>query len=173
MCILPWKAGLLAGCVWPHGTCCFAPGGLLRLCSSDRHLDGLQRDHHYPPRPGRCPGALYEAFLHGLLRPRIRSLVEARCCWESAPRITSCRHPYHRVSASPLGRSQVGNACWELFCLEHGIQPDGQQPEGAAIEDDSFQTFFTETGALRSGGRAVVPVFEPGKGLGGRCDLCC
>ena len=44
-------------------------------------------------------------------------------------------------------RAQVGNACWELFCLEHGIQPDGQQPEGAAIEDDSFQTFFTETGA--------------------------
>jgi len=23
---------------------------------------------------------------------------------------------------------QVGNACWELFCLEHGIQPDGQMP---------------------------------------------
>jgi hypothetical protein len=23
---------------------------------------------------------------------------------------------------------------------------DGQQPEGAAIEDDSFNTFFTETG---------------------------
>ena len=42
---------------------------------------------------------------------------------------------------------QTGNACWELFCLEHGIQPDGQQPEGAAIEDDSFNTFFTETGA--------------------------
>ena len=21
---------------------------------------------------------------------------------------------------------QSGNACWELFCLEHGIQPDGQ-----------------------------------------------
>jgi hypothetical protein len=20
---------------------------------------------------------------------------------------------------------QLGNACWELFCLEHGIQPDG------------------------------------------------
>lgn len=19
-----------------------------------------------------------------------------------------------------------GNACWELYCLEHGIQPDGQ-----------------------------------------------
>jgi tubulin alpha len=21
---------------------------------------------------------------------------------------------------------QVGNACWELYCLEHGIQPDGK-----------------------------------------------
>ena len=20
----------------------------------------------------------------------------------------------------------MGNACWELYCLEHGIQPDGQ-----------------------------------------------
>ena len=28
------------------------------------------------------------------------------------------------------------------------VPPDGQQPEGAAIEDDSFNTFFTETGAL-------------------------
>lgn len=23
---------------------------------------------------------------------------------------------------------QVGNACWELYCLEHGIQPDGMMP---------------------------------------------
>ena len=21
---------------------------------------------------------------------------------------------------------EIGNACWELYCLEHGIQPDGQ-----------------------------------------------
>lgn len=27
---------------------------------------------------------------------------------------------------------------------------DGQQPEGAAIEDDSFNTFFTETGKSMS-----------------------
>ncbi len=25
---------------------------------------------------------------------------------------------------------QVGNACWELYCLEHGIQPDGQVSPG-------------------------------------------
>uniref|UniRef100_A0A8C2IYV4 Tubulin alpha 1a n=1 Tax=Cyprinus carpio TaxID=7962 RepID=A0A8C2IYV4_CYPCA len=24
---------------------------------------------------------------------------------------------------------QIGNACWELYCLEHGIQPDGQMPK--------------------------------------------
>lgn len=23
---------------------------------------------------------------------------------------------------------QVGNACWELYCLEHGIKPDGIMP---------------------------------------------
>ena len=23
---------------------------------------------------------------------------------------------------------QIGNACWELYCLEHGIQPDGHMP---------------------------------------------
>lgn len=23
---------------------------------------------------------------------------------------------------------QVGNSCWELYCLEHGIQPDGMMP---------------------------------------------
>ncbi|KAH0467628.1 hypothetical protein IEQ34_002661 [Dendrobium chrysotoxum] len=25
---------------------------------------------------------------------------------------------------------QVGNSCWELYCLEHGIQPDGMMPRG-------------------------------------------
>merc|ERR1712178_192142 len=44
---------------------------------------------------------------------------------------------------------QIGNACWELYCLEHGIQPDGQMPSDKAIGagDDSFNTFFSETGA--------------------------
>ena len=44
---------------------------------------------------------------------------------------------------------QIGNACWELFCLEHGIQPDGQMPSDKTIGggDDAFNTFFSETGA--------------------------
>ncbi|XP_057239922.1 uncharacterized protein LOC130584131, partial [Malurus melanocephalus] len=39
---------------------------------------------------------------------------------------------------------QIGNACWELYCLEHGIQPDGQMPSDKTIGggDDSFNTFF-------------------------------
>ena len=44
---------------------------------------------------------------------------------------------------------QIGNACWELYCLEHGIAPDGQMPSDKTIGggDDSFNTFFSETGA--------------------------
>ncbi|KAF6776127.1 hypothetical protein AHF37_04123 [Paragonimus kellicotti] len=35
---------------------------------------------------------------------------------------------------------QMGNACWELYCLEHGIQPDGHfggQRMGEGEEFDS------------------------------------
>ena len=34
-----------------------------------------------------------------------------------------------------MGQSgiQMGNACWELYCLEHGIQPDGQMPSDKTI----------------------------------------
>ncbi|KAJ3584821.1 hypothetical protein NHX12_015316 [Muraenolepis orangiensis] len=42
---------------------------------------------------------------------------------------------------------QMGNACWELYCLEHGIQSDGQMPSDKTHGggDDSFNTFFSET----------------------------
>merc|ERR1711874_693262 len=42
---------------------------------------------------------------------------------------------------------QIGNSCWELYCLEHGIQPDGHMPSDKTFGDDSFSTFFSETGA--------------------------
>merc|ERR1712013_227746 len=38
---------------------------------------------------------------------------------------------------------QIGNSCWELYCLEHGIQPDGHMPSDKTFGDDSFQTFFS------------------------------
>lgn len=56
---------------------------------------------------------------------------------------------------------QMGNACWELYCLEHGIQPDGQMPSDKAVGDDSFSTFFAETGAGKHVPRAVFVDLEP------------
>jgi tubulin alpha len=52
------------------------------------------------------------------------------------------------VHVVPAGL-QTGNACWELSCLEHGSQPDGQMPSDKTIGggDDAFNTFFSETGS--------------------------
>ena len=61
------------------------------------------------------------------------------------------------------GGIQVGNACWELYCLEHGIQPDGQMPSDKTIGggDDAFNTFFSETGAGKHVPRCVYVDLEP------------
>ena len=58
---------------------------------------------------------------------------------------------------------QIGNACWELYCLEHGIQPDGQMPSDKTIGggDDSFNTFFSETGSGKHVPRAIFVDLEP------------
>ena len=58
---------------------------------------------------------------------------------------------------------QMGNACWELYCLEHGIQPDGQMPTDTSIGqcDDSFNTFFSETSSGKHVPRAVFVDLEP------------
>ena len=67
---------------------------------------------------------------------------------------------------------QIGNACWELYCLEHGIQPDGQMPSDKTIGggDDSFNTFFSETGAGKHVPRAVFVDLEPT--VVGECIIC-
>ncbi|KAG0429827.1 hypothetical protein HPB47_023255 [Ixodes persulcatus] len=58
---------------------------------------------------------------------------------------------------------QIGNACWELYCLEHGIQPDGgmasDRTRGGG--NDSFSTFFNGTGAGKYVPRAVYVDLEP------------
>src|SRR4029078_923199 len=58
---------------------------------------------------------------------------------------------------------QTGNACWELFCLEHGIQPDGQMPSDKTVGygDDAFNTFFSETGAGKHVPRCIFLDLEP------------
>ena len=58
---------------------------------------------------------------------------------------------------------QMGNACWELYCLEHGIQPDGQMPSDLTVGggDDSFNAFFSETGSGKHVPRALFVDMEP------------
>ncbi|KAK6618570.1 Tubulin alpha-1 chain [Polyplax serrata] len=57
----------------------------------------------------------------------------------------------------------MGNACWELYCLEHGITPDGwvSEDETVEMENDSFNTFFSETSAGKQVPRAVFVDLEP------------
>lgn len=56
----------------------------------------------------------------------------------------------------------MGNSCWELYCLEHGIQPDGMITSGStSLADSSFGTFFSETGSGKYVPRAVFIDLEP------------
>uniref|UniRef100_A0A9L0K867 Tubulin/FtsZ GTPase domain-containing protein n=1 Tax=Equus asinus TaxID=9793 RepID=A0A9L0K867_EQUAS len=59
--------------------------------------------------------------------------------------------------------AQMGNACWELYCLEHSIQPDGTMLSGQALggSEDNFSTFFSETWAGECVPRAVFVDLEP------------
>ena len=59
---------------------------------------------------------------------------------------------------------QIGNTCWELYCLEHGIGPDGhmlKDSEGFHQDDDAFNTFFAETANGKHVPRAVIVDLEP------------
>ena len=83
---------------------------------------------------------------------------------EQAPEHLSCA-PQRECISIHVGQAgvQIGNACWELYCLEHGIQPDGQMPSDKTIGggDDSFTTFFCETGAGKHVPRAIFVDLEP------------
>ena len=62
------------------------------------------------------------------------------------------------------GGIQVGNQCWELYCLEHGIEADGTMPcddNTPGCESDSFNTFFSETSSGKHVPRAVYVDLEP------------
>jgi tubulin alpha len=56
---------------------------------------------------------------------------------------------------------QVGNACWELYCLEHGFNPNGEFEHGGVGGDLSFNTFFLETASGKHVPRAIFVDLEP------------
>jgi len=67
------------------------------------------------------------------------------------------------IIALHLGQAgiQVGTSCWELFCLEHGIGPDGSLMEGARQDSKASQSFFTETTRGKYVPRSIYFDLEP------------
>jgi len=58
---------------------------------------------------------------------------------------------------------QIGNACWELYTLEHGLSPDGRVVDPSpSTNDDGFSTFFSETGSGKHVPRSLYVDLEPG-----------
>ncbi|GAA5862720.1 hypothetical protein JCM5296_004392 [Sporobolomyces johnsonii] len=59
---------------------------------------------------------------------------------------------------------QIGNACWELYCLEHGLGPDGRIVNEDPDKQNSaggFSTFFSETGSGKYVPRSIYVDLEP------------
>lgn len=56
---------------------------------------------------------------------------------------------------------QIGNSCWELYCQEHGILPDGLLANPEERMDGSFSTFFAEVGNGKHVPRTVFVDLEP------------
>ncbi|KAH8082582.1 Tubulin/FtsZ, GTPase domain-containing protein [Filobasidium floriforme] len=56
---------------------------------------------------------------------------------------------------------QIGNACWELYTVEHGLSPDGRLNDPSGNHDDGFSTFFSETGAGKHVPRSLYVDLEP------------
>ncbi|KAM0789967.1 Tubulin alpha-1A chain [Microbotryomycetes sp. NB124-2] len=60
---------------------------------------------------------------------------------------------------------QIGNSCWELYTLEHGLSPEGlplDPANGPLGGQDGFSTFFSETGSGKYVPRSVFIDLEPG-----------
>jgi len=56
---------------------------------------------------------------------------------------------------------QIGNSCWELFCLEHGLNPDGSVGSTENADVNALHTFYNETGNGKQVPRAVFVDLEP------------
>ncbi|KAL6908664.1 Tubulin/FtsZ, GTPase domain-containing protein [Trichoderma evansii] len=58
---------------------------------------------------------------------------------------------------------QLGNAAWELYCLEHGLGLDGRVDPNASEDTDygSWDTFFTETAGGKHVPRSIFVDLDP------------
>ncbi|XP_033113227.1 tubulin alpha-2 chain-like [Anneissia japonica] len=70
----------------------------------------------------------------------------------------------HECLSIHIGQAgvQAGNACWELYCLEHGIDPIGRKSTTGDLDADaSCQTFFNELESGKHVPRAIFVDLEP------------
>jgi hypothetical protein len=97
-------------------------------------------------RRARHPAGLVEDIDHalGLLRLPAPRAERSNGRGDNGPKRRSCSRASHARTPRRAAAAHIFLPCLLFF------RADGQQPEGAAIEDDSFNTFFTETGALRA-----------------------
>ncbi|KAF7727969.1 Tubulin alpha-1 chain [Apophysomyces ossiformis] len=56
---------------------------------------------------------------------------------------------------------QIGNACWELYCIEHGLQPNGRIPQEQTNKGGSLESFFNETSSGKYVPRTIMVDLEP------------
>lgn len=59
------------------------------------------------------------------------------------------------------GGVQIGNACWELYTLEHGLSPDGRIQDTPKSGENGLSTFFSETGTGKHVPRSIYVDLEP------------
>ncbi|XP_069679518.1 tubulin alpha-1 chain-like isoform X2 [Periplaneta americana] len=54
----------------------------------------------------------------------------------------------------------MGQSCWHLYCIEHGILPDGLTDK-KPCSDDNFNSFFSEVGSGKYVPRSIMVDLEP------------
>ena len=56
---------------------------------------------------------------------------------------------------------QVGSACWELYCLEAGISPNGTIEQANKRDDVDYESFFEENKSGKYMPRSLFVDLEP------------
>ncbi|CAE7947447.1 unnamed protein product, partial [Symbiodinium sp. KB8] len=172
-------------CGWSCGDCCYVNASFVPVPTPKAQVDRCSFWHFPPSLDERLAGAEVTSEGAAELRslnlgisarglvikaatsrgvppsPSIGALCDQLFCDFYAPHVAAMREAI--CIHIGQGGVQIGNACWELFCLEHGIQPDGQMPSDKTIGggDDAFNTFFSETGAGKHVPRCVMVDLEP------------
>ncbi|THH16435.1 hypothetical protein EW146_g4199 [Bondarzewia mesenterica] len=84
-----------------------------------------------------------------------------------APIVKKAENNMREVISIHVGQAgvQIGNACWELYTIEHGLTPDGRfadKTRHLAHAGDGLSTFFSETGSGKYVPRSLYVDLEPG-----------